>query len=145
MIVVANRGSMTKHAKHARKHDGSRNLSRLKNPVSKSEWQTALKSSRRLAQSKKASYWKSEIHSAGNNARHVWRTVVNLLGESKSGAKPTFSLENYHFYIEKKDGRAVTSSAPSLQNTRGNVPGMDSFKTMSTEDVITVVRASPSK
>ena len=30
MIVVANRGSMTKHTKHARKHDGSRNVSRLK-------------------------------------------------------------------------------------------------------------------
>ena len=111
------------------------------------EWRTALKSSRRLAQSKKASYWKSEIHSAGNNARHVWHTVDNLLGEAISGAKPTFSPENYHSYIDKKvaDVRASTSTAPSLQYTRGNVSGLDSFKTMSIEDVITAVRASPSK
>ena len=54
----------------------------------------ALNSSRCVAQSKKASYWKSEIHSAGNNARHVWHTVDNLLGEAKSGAKPTFSSED---------------------------------------------------
>ena len=83
-----------------------------KDAASKSEWRTALKSSRRLAQSKKAPYWKSEIHSAVNNARHVWRTVDNLFGETKSGAKPTFSPENYHSDIDKKvaDVGAATSS-----------------------------------
>ena len=86
-----------------------------KDPASKSEWRTALKSSRRLAQSQKASYWKSEIHSAGNNACHVWRTVFNLLGEVKSGAKSTCSPEDCNSYIDKKvaDVRAATSSAPS--------------------------------
>ena len=45
MIVVTNRGSMAKHVKHARKHDGSRNVSRLKRiQQSKSEWRTAFNS-----------------------------------------------------------------------------------------------------
>ena len=37
------------------------------------------------------------------------------------------------------------SSAPSPQYTRGNVPGLDRFKTVSIEDVITAIRALPSK
>ena len=101
-------------AREARKK-ARRLYQRLKagtNPSSKCEWRTTLKSSRRLAKSKKARYWTSEIHSASDNARHVWRTVANLLGESKSGAKPTFSQENYHSYINKKvvDVGAATSS-----------------------------------
>ena len=54
-----------------------------------------------LVQLKKVFYLKSKIHSVGSNARPVWRTVDNLLGETKSGAKPTFSMEDYHFYIDK--------------------------------------------
>ena len=74
---------------------------------------TARKRSKNLARAKEAAYWKSEIYSAGNNARHMWRTVNNLLGEAKSGAKPTFTPDVYHCHIDKKisDVRAATSSA----------------------------------
>ena len=39
----------------------------------------------------------------------------------------------------------MTLSALAPQYTRGNAPGLDNFKTVSIEDVIMVVRASPSK
>lgn len=66
---------------------------------------------------------------------------------AKLNLELNFSPENYHSYIGKKvaDVRAVTSSASSQQFHRGNTPGLDTFKTMSIEDVITTVSASPSK
>ena len=67
--------------------------------------------------------------------------------QTTSGAKPTFSPEDYHSDIDKKvaDVNAATSSAPSQQYIRGDVYGLDTFKTVSIEDVITSVRASPRK
>ena len=117
-----------------------------RNANTKSEWITARKRRKNLARAKEAVYWKSEICSAGNNARHMWSTVDNLLGEAKSGAKPTFSPDVYHRHIDKKisDVRAVTSSAaPSFLHRSS--PGLDTFKTISADDVTAAVKSSPCK
>ena len=78
-------------------------------------------------QSKKASYLKSEIHSEGSNASHVWRTVDNLLSEDKSEAKSNCSPEDYHSYFDKKVVIAAEHSE------------LDSFSMVSIEYVIMTV------
>ena len=68
----------------------------------------------KLAHSKAAACWKSEINEAGGNARRVWRTVDNLLGKPKSSAIPRFSPDDYHdFEIDSKIAgvRAATATA----------------------------------
>ena len=65
----------------------------------------------KLAHSKAAAYWKSEINEAGGNAWCVWRTVDNFLDKTKSSAIPRFSPVDYHDFIDSKIAGVRTATA----------------------------------
>ena len=86
---------------------------KTKNTSSRSNWRPAFKVNHKIAQTKAASFWKEEIVSIGNNARRVWKMVDNILDDAVSGAKPSFTPDDYHNVIDKKvvDVRTSTSSS----------------------------------
>ena len=106
-----------------------------------------MKSSRKLAHSKAAAYWKSDINEAGGNARCVWRTVDNLFGKTKSSAIPRFSPDDYHDLIDSKIAgvrAAIATAAPPIF-TPCATPDLATFTTVNIDDVIRAIRMSHSK
>ena len=84
----------------------------------------------------------------GNNPRRMWQTVNSLLGEKKTTAVPVFTAKDYHDYIDKKiaDIRVATSHegepAFVLNDT---VMSLCVFQRITVDDVVTIIRESPSK
>ena len=134
-----------KTRKVARRHESKFTADRK--PESRTRWHDALESSRKLSQSKAAAYWRVEVNAAGGNARRVWRTVDNLLGENKSATKPNFSPEDYHDLIDSKIAgvRAATAAAPAPVFASCTAPDFTSFRAVSTDDVVLAIRSSPVK
>ena len=98
----------------------------------------ALKSSRKLAQTRVASFWKEQMTFAGNNPRRVWKTVDNILGDAESGAKPNLTPDEYHDFIDKKvtDVQAATASAGCPKFVNRDAPELSTLQPVSVKDVI---------
>ena len=105
------------------------------------------KSSRKLAQARAASFWKEQITSAGNNPRRVCKTVDNILVDAESGAKPTFTTDEYHDFIDMKirDVQAATASAGCPKFVNREIPELSTLQSMSVEDVIKAIKSASSK
>ena len=72
-----------------------------------------------------------EIGAESGNDRRLWRTVDNHLGESKSGAKPGFTPDDYHNFMDCKIAgvRPATASAAHPEFGHCNASELSSFQT----------------
>ena len=97
MIVVANRGSMTKHATHARKHDDSRSVSRLRKIQPRSQSGGRLSSQEDASRSQKK-------HRTGS--QKYTRQVIMLITH---GAKLTAYLAKLNLELNLPFLRRITT------------------------------------
>ena len=68
---------------------------------------------KKRSKSKAASYWRAKIAAIGSDSKSAWKTVNLLLGETKTKCHSSFSVVDYHDFVDKKidDIRKVTDSA----------------------------------
>ena len=121
-------------------------------PVNRSIYRRQINYCNRLISDAKKQFYTNSINEVKENPKKLWKQLNNILHRNPETTLPDCSCNKSladsfsSFFADKITRiRAMFPSTSSLPDSHVNIPTFSSFKSMSEEDVLKIIKSSPTK